>query len=359
MRSKKALKRLVSLVLGLVIVLGLAVPSYAEWWSNEPGIFIEDGTATIKTSDWGHIEISNAVSFESSELGQLVVHTTSPATITVFAGSRVEDKVVLGDLGHSVTLISHATDQINWDWATWEPTEITPTTGVMEYTMYGGIVDEIWFLGDVVYILDAGFYSLHAPAEGGIFVIVNDSDDTPVAPTPNLSTASQWAHEGISQAFELGLIPQSLQNNYTNNITRAEFAALAVTLYEALTGKEIAMTREIMFNDTTDINVYKAAYIGVVNGMGDGSFAPDATLTREQAAVMLVRLAYAIGQPLPQATSTFADNLQISQWAIENVGQIQTAGIMGGIGDNIFNPQGTFTREQSVLTVLRLFEVLS
>jgi len=40
----------------------------------------------------------------------------------------------------------------------------------------------------------------------------------------NLSIASTWAHDSINQAFELGLIPAALQNNYTANITRAEFA---------------------------------------------------------------------------------------------------------------------------------------
>jgi len=174
---------------------------------------------------------------------------------------------------------------------------------------------------------------------------------------PNLSTASNWAHDSINEAFGLGLIPQNLQSNYTANTTRAEFAALAVALYETVTGREIA--GRMQFNDTNDVNVQKMGYLGVVTGVGGGNFAPNNTLTREQAAVMLARLAYAIGQPLPPSAPTFADNAQISGWAVDGVGQMQASGIMGGVGNNQFSPSGSYTREQSIVTMLRLFDLLS
>ena len=171
----------------------------------------------------------------------------------------------------------------------------------------------------------------------------------------NLNTASDWAHEGITNAITAGLVPESLQNHYTNNITRAEFTSLAVLLYETVTDREI--TGRVNFNDTNDVNVQKAAYIGIVSGTGDNNFSPNMQFNREQAAVILTRLADAIGQPLPQAAAAFADNAQISSWALDSVGQVQDAGIMGGVGNNVFDPQGVFTREQSIVTILRLFDV--
>ena len=183
---------------------------------------------------------------------------------------------------------------------------------------------------------------------------------TPITPptqtAPNLAAASIWAHDGINNAFNAGLIPFALQSSYTQVTTRAEFAALAVYLYEAATRQEI-MGR-VEFNDTDDINVQKMGYLAVVTGVGYGNFAPDSTLTREQAAVMIARLAYAIGQPLPQAAPTFYDNGHISDWAIEAVGQVQATQIMGGVGNNYFAPRGDYTREQSIITMLRLFDIL-
>jgi len=182
-----------------------------------------------------------------------------------------------------------------------------------------------------------------------------------VASTPhiphNLSSASPWAHEGITTAIGLDIVPENLQNHYTDNITRAEFAALAVALYETVTSTEI--TGRMQFNDTSDVNVQKVGYLGVVTGLGDGSFAPNSGLTREQAAVMLSRLANVIGQPFSSSAPTFADNTQISSWAIDSVGQMQATGVMGGAGNNMFAPQGDYTREQSIITILRLFDILN
>lgn len=172
-----------------------------------------------------------------------------------------------------------------------------------------------------------------------------------------ISRPSGWAEAQVGEAIALGLVPQHLQSQYTRAATRAEFAALAVALYETVTGREI--TGRMTFNDTEDINVQKMGYLGVVEGVGGGNFAPNNPLTREQAAVMLARLANASGQPLPPMAPTFADNAQISSWALESVGQVQGVGIMGGIGNNLFSPRGDYTREQSIVTMLRLFHVLN
>ena len=189
-------------------------------------------------------------------------------------------------------------------------------------------------------------------------LLLNAFGDVPTATTtPNLNTASTWAHDGINAAFAHGLIPQNLQSQYNQPTTRAEFAAFAVALYEAVTGRVI--TERATFNDTTDINVQKMGGLGVVTGVGGGNFAPNNTISRQEAAVMLARLANAIGQPLPTVPATFADNAQVSAWAVEAVGQVQAAGIMGGVGNNNFAPSGQYTREQSIITMLRLFELLN
>ena len=172
----------------------------------------------------------------------------------------------------------------------------------------------------------------------------------------NLNTASLWSHNYITRAFDLGIIPEHLQNQYTNPMTRAEFAALSVALFETAIGHEIPVSAGIFFEDTMDRNVLKAAQIGVVQGIGDNLFAPHDLLTREQAATMLTRLASALNMPLSTAYATFADTAQISHWAIEGVGQVQAAGIMTDIGDNLFSPLGSYTREQSIATMIRLLD---
>ena len=175
-------------------------------------------------------------------------------------------------------------------------------------------------------------------------------------PAPTAELPSLWAQSYVNTAINAGLVPQNLRSRYTQTTTRAEFAALSVALYETLTGQEIA--GRMQFDDTDDINVQKMGYLGVLRGNGLGIAAPNDTLTREQAATMLARLADAIGQPLPVAAASFADNASIGPWAIEAVGQMQAMGIMGGVGNNMFAPQGSYTREQSIVTMLRLFDIV-
>jgi hypothetical protein len=189
----------------------------------------------------------------------------------------------------------------------------------------------------------------------GNFVTISSGMDvaTSMLPTaPNLNTASAWAHEDINKAVAAGLVPKDLQSLYTQTTTRVEFCALAASLYESIKG-EIAGRSN--FVDTNDANVQKMAYIGVVSGVGNSKFDPNTKITREQAAAMLARLANAIGKPFAKIAPTFADNGQISSWAFEYVGQIQAALIMNGVGDNRFAPQNPYTREQSIITILRLF----
>ncbi|MCL2235029.1 MAG: S-layer homology domain-containing protein [Defluviitaleaceae bacterium] len=168
-----------------------------------------------------------------------------------------------------------------------------------------------------------------------------------------VASPSSWALEQVELAIEAGLVPEILQSNYQQPITRAEFAALAVALNEAITGEEI--TGRMLFNDTNDVNVQKAGYLGVVSGVGNDNFAPDNLLTREQAAVILARLYATVSWELLPSEPTFDDNYAISSWAYSYVGAVQTGLIMGGVGDNRFDPAGLYTREASIITIWRVF----
>ena len=169
-------------------------------------------------------------------------------------------------------------------------------------------------------------------------------------------TPSSWAASYINSAIFVNIVPDNLQSNYTHPITRAEFSALAVAVYEVVMGE---ITGRTSFADTTDVNVEKAAYIGVVSGVGDTNFDPNTVLTREQAAVILVRLSDVIGQPLAMragSMASFYDNPDIAPWAIESVGKVSATGVMGGVEGNMFAPRQSYTREQAIVTIMRIFE---
>jgi hypothetical protein len=154
----------------------------------------------------------------------------------------------------------------------------------------------------------------------------------------------------IIKAKELDLVPDDLNFAYKNNITRAEFCALMVKVYEKLKGP---LTKRKAFLDTLDLNVQKMGALGVVN---NEIFDPDKAITREQIAIMLSNLAFTLDKPLKKSLSNYKDNNDISVWAIEQVGKIKDTDFIVDIKDNMFLPKSTYTREQSILTILKFYE---
>jgi hypothetical protein len=183
---------------------------------------------------------------------------------------------------------------------------------------------------------------------------------------------SEWLESDVNNAAEHGLIPDVLMfyppnsikrnqlNTYTpyqGYINRAQFCALAVQFYETVTGIEISERR--YFADTSDINIEKIGGLGVVTGVGNDRFDPNGIISREQAAVILTRLAERLGQPLAEYTNTFSDSRDISAWAAMQIGQVQGVGVMGGTGNNRFSPKQAVTIEESIAVIARLYDILT
>lgn len=172
--------------------------------------------------------------------------------------------------------------------------------------------------------------------------------------------SSDWAAAEVAAAREAGLVPEKLAGNYEAPITRAEFCALAAQLYRVW--DEAGQTAEktpqnVAFTDCTDADVLLCASLGVVNGVGDGKFNPGAPIRRQDAAAMLYRLA-ALRKGFddtPVLSHVFDDGADLRSWARGHVYWVYAKGIMQGTGDNCFTPDGLYTREQSILTMLRLW----
>ena len=169
---------------------------------------------------------------------------------------------------------------------------------------------------------------------------------------------SDWAASYMEQADNLGLLPWQLYaEDLRQDISRAEFAAVAVSMYEALTGKTVPeYTGANPFDDTDDEDVLRAYSLGVVNGNGAGGFSPDDTLTREQAATMLGRVyelistgAVGDGSKLSQTgVKAFADDSSISGYARNYIYFFAGQDIINGVGNGKFAPKTPMTRESAL-----------
>ncbi len=204
-------------------------------------------------------------------------------------------------------------------------------------------------------------------------LVTNDSEDlaTAMIHFNCAGIESSWAETELAKAVQKDLVPEVLAGqDLTKTITRAEFAAVAVKVYEALSGKKAVPAAANTFSDTADPDVLKAYNTGLVNGLGDGKFGPEENLQRQQAATMLARAykaamlsgwtladdaAFPLSYTMPAA---FTDNAGIQSWAYDNVYFMVANGILNGMGDGTFAPAGSTTREQALLIAVRMVEKL-
>ncbi|GHV32905.1 hypothetical protein FACS18949_05410 [Clostridia bacterium] len=186
---------------------------------------------------------------------------------------------------------------------------------------------------------------------------------------------SSWAVADVSEADRLNLIPNELDKEYQTNITRAEFAKLAITFLEVKNGKSIndfllskyGVNYDVKFNDTNDFYALAANELGIVSGVGNNMYKPDSAITRQEAAVMLMRTANLLGVTRVNGKPiAFVDSSEISSWAKDAVDFVSACidpqsntKVMNGTGGDNFSPKANYTREQSFITFKHLYYALS
>lgn len=177
---------------------------------------------------------------------------------------------------------------------------------------------------------------------------------------------SDWAQSQVKDAISNGLVPNDLQSAYQQPITRQDFCRLAVTLVEVQEGKTIAQVLKAKnitlgtspFGDSKDSSVLAANALGIVNGYEDGSFRPNGSISRQEAAKMLHETAKVLGATTGGAGLSYTDVGSIQSYAVSAVKFVSSQGIMNGVEGNRFAPTDPYTRQQAYVTMYRLLSTL-
>ena len=92
--------------------------------------------------------------------------------------------------------------------------------------------------------------------------------------------------------------------------------------------------------------------IGLFDGYEDGSFGPENVVTRAEMAVIICTMLYGAGVNVNQfaETNVFTD---VPAWAQGYVNLCSSLGIVAGVGDGKFDPNATVTTAQAVLMLCR------
>lgn len=174
---------------------------------------------------------------------------------------------------------------------------------------------------------------------------------------------NHWAKADIEFVAARGLLAGMGNSQFSPDaaMTRGMF----VTALGRLAGISPDSYKTRSFTDIT-ANAYYASYAewavqnGIVQGTGDGVFSPDEPVTREQMAVMMAGYAGQMGYsiPAPLAEAAFTDNASISAWAAKEVKAMQRAGIIKGKDAGRFAPQEGATRAEVSAVLHRFVEIV-
>ena len=170
---------------------------------------------------------------------------------------------------------------------------------------------------------------------------------------------SRWSYPYIRQLYDAGVVSGMTATTFAPaaNMTRAQF----VTMLAGLQGADVSAYRTGKFTDVP-AGAWYAPYVnwaaenGVVHGVSDTAFAPDAEISRQDMAVMVYRYAerfgIRLGTDVPPVT--FADAGDIAAYALPAVQALQRAGVISGMPDGSFRPREHMTREQACVVLCAL-----
>ena len=170
---------------------------------------------------------------------------------------------------------------------------------------------------------------------------------------------SAWYYKAVEYVAENGIMSGVSAREFAPNAGFSR-AMLAQTLY-AMSGKP-TVKAEGTFADVAANAWYAdavnwAAEKGYASGVGDGKFAPDASITREQMALILYRYA---GSPdaSGMVLREFADGDSVSAYAVDAIRWAVHEGLISGMENNTLAPQGTATRAQVAQILMNFHQKL-
>lgn len=173
---------------------------------------------------------------------------------------------------------------------------------------------------------------------------------------------SFWAANAIDTLVAKGVVHGFPGGKFLpgQSVTRAQFAAMVDTSLGLSPYQPTTPTfRDVPSNYWGFSAIETAFQAGIINGTGSGLFNPDAPITRQDMAVILVNALKLtnvakdlVGQPI-----SFADSASVSSYALGPVEAASRLGLMTGLPDGSFDPLGDATRAQAAQVIYNLLNL--
>lgn len=165
-----------------------------------------------------------------------------------------------------------------------------------------------------------------------------------------------WAKDAILALAEKEIVNGVGDKTFAPNanVTREQFAKIVVGAFTP-----DAEEQDIEFSDVAsgawyESYIKKAYSEGIIKGMGDGNFGVGINVTRQDMCVMIYNAAKAAGMEFSTDAKEFADDDKIADYAKEAVYALKNAGAVSGMTATEFAPLGGATRAQAAKIIYSL-----
>lgn len=165
-----------------------------------------------------------------------------------------------------------------------------------------------------------------------------------------------WANIAITELSKAGVLQGKGNGIFAPNdsLTRAEFVKIMVSALE-LTDENAKVSFEDVPQDEWYYKyIASAKKAGLAAGISESLFGVNDSITREDMAVMVLRLMKLFDIDTTGTAADFSDYNEISDYAKDAVLQLSGAGIINGMGDGTFSPKTYVTRAQGAKVIYDL-----
>lgn len=171
-----------------------------------------------------------------------------------------------------------------------------------------------------------------------------------------------WANESIESLAAREVINGFGDGTFKpdDKVTRSQFIKLLMQAFDLVDPDTKCSFSDVKEGEWHYSSIASAEKLGIVNGVGNGRFDPDAEITRQDMATMAYRAANIAGAKIEatKEAKQFADSSEISVYAAKSIESMQCAGIIDGVGNGYFRPSDNSTRAEAAKVVFLLYELI-
>lgn len=195
------------------------------------------------------------------------------------------------------------------------------------------------------------------------FVVKDDSDDNGDDDDNNNNGGGSSSGGGGGGGSSNKAAKQSTDNDKKDPVTPVKpvtpsksvsfVTKTGVTITPPTTSLGTKTFTDISSRPWAEASINKLSSLGIINGVGNEKFAPDANSKRADFMVMMAKVLGLTG-----SSSNNFDDVTPDKYYAQAVGQLKEIGIASGVGNNKFNPEGSITRQDMMAIVARALDMI-